>query len=675
MTMARIVVLPEQVANQIAAGEVIERPASVVKELVENAIDAGSTQIDVRAEEAGLTLIEVRDNGTGIEPDQCVLAFERHATSKISTSKDLFRISTLGFRGEALASIAAVSRVRMVTATSSERPGLQISVEGGEVREQQPVAAPRGTTMQVRDLFFNTPARLKYLKSKQTELAHIHDVLARLALGHPHIAFRFQHQDRLVFSTNGDGRLLHVIHALYGLTTSREMIGFREETPDFEVTGYISKPVINRANRSHIYWIVNGRAIKSPLLTQALLDAYHTLLMHRRYPIAVIHVRMDPQLVDVNVHPAKLEVRFSKESVLTACIKEAVKRALSQASLIPQPQIRKTRPLAASTQMQLELMRPADPPSAATRARPQARPMEPARRLSQAAESLSASDETLSPPASTIRTEHRKDRSDNNISKSAFVAREESSRMLSLKRAAESSLPVCAVEHVGEQSMAGTDPVVEEATARGVERTGTLPELYPLGQFHGTYILAQNDHGLYLIDQHAAQERIVYEQLAEKAHSVKTTRQPLLIPLTLHLHPKEASLLAELWALRKEEILQIGLELEPFGQHTFLVRSYPSWIPSAEEDYWLQELFHRLLTAAANTEPARVEIRDVWDELLKSIACKSAIKANRHLRPEEIVQLLDDLRRTRQPYTCPHGRPVLILFTPNQIKRMFKRLV
>ncbi|MFO7264140.1 MAG: hypothetical protein A6D91_05540 [Bacillaceae bacterium G1] len=666
--MPRIAVLPEQVANQIAAGEVIERPASVVKELVENAIDAGSTQIDVRAEEAGLTLIEVRDNGSGIEPDECLLAFERHATSKIRSSKDLFRIATLGFRGEALASIAAVSKLRMITATSTERPGVQVVLEGGEVREQQPVAAARGTTVQVRDLFYNTPARLKYLKSQQTELAHIHDVLARLALGHPDIAFRFHHQGRLVFSTDGDGRLLHVIHALYGLATSREMIGFREETPDFEVTGYISKPVISRSNRSHIYWIVNGRAIKSVPLTHALLEAYHTLLMQRRYPIAVIHLRMDPQLVDVNVHPAKLEVRFSKEAELVSCIKEAVRRALRQEPLIPQPMVKKTRPSPASVQMQLELMRPpASVPEANVRRAPSSH-----QRTSPAAQPADRSGVAWS-KNQTAQSEHPPRESSQ---QPVEVVQESPVLHLPYHRSEATNLRLCAAEHAEAGSeLDGEGGRGEHAAAPHSGQTGQLPELYPLGQFHGTYILAQNENGLYLIDQHAAQERIFYEQLAEQAHAVDVQRQPLLIPLTVHLHPKEASLLNELWTLRKEEILKLGLELEPFGQHTFLVRSYPSWIPASEEDTWLQQLFQLLLDAAADTEPGRLSIRDVWDELLKSVACKKAIKANRHLSVEEMTRLLDDLRRAQQPYTCPHGRPVLILFTPNQIKRMFKRLV
>ncbi len=660
--MPRIQVLAEHVANQIAAGEVIERPASVVKELVENSIDAGSTQIEVRAEEAGLSQIEVRDNGSGIEPEECLLAFERHATSKIRTAKDLYRIGSLGFRGEALASIAAVSKVRLVTATSTERAGVQLFLEGGEVREHQPTAAPKGTWIQVNGLFYNTPARLKYLKSKQTELAHIHDVLARLALGHPHIAFRFYHQGRLVFSTDGDGKLLHVIHALYGLTTARSMIPYKEETPDFELVGYLSKPQIHRANRSHIYWIVNGRAIKNANLTHALLDAYHTLLLQRRYPIAVVHLRMDPQLVDVNVHPAKLEVRFSKEQELMKCLKESVSKQLRQQSLIsPNPANARPvggpgshqaksrqRPKHVNQQVQIDFMRPIEKtvlPTYQTDEQPAHVP-----------ESPSVEETRIKDPApETAKPEM--------IRETKPLHLDAGSRLDSGRTA-----PVCAAIYEEEETVS-----VSSSPEQAPENTALLPMMYPLGQLHGTYILAQNEFGLYMVDQHAAQERIFYERFSELARQFQVQRQPLLIPLTIHLHPKEASLLNELLTLRKEEILNLGMEIEPFGQHTFLVRSYPSWIPPDEEDFWIQEILHRLLNAGG--DPMKIAMNDILDEVIMGLACKAAIKANRHLRLEEMQRLLDDLRQARQPYTCPHGRPVVIHFSQNQIKRMFKRII
>lgn len=662
--MPRIQVLDEHVANQIAAGEVIERPASVVKELVENSIDAGSTQIEVRAEEAGLTRIEVRDNGSGIEPEDCLLAFERHATSKIRTGKDLLRIGSLGFRGEALASIAAVAKVRMITATSSERAGVQLYLEGGEVREHQQTASPKGTCIQVYDLFYNTPARLKYLRSMQTELAHIHDVLARLALGHPEISFRFYHQDRMVFSTDGDGKLLHVIHALYGLNTARSMIPIREEAPDFELDGYVSKPQTNRASRSHIIWIVNGRAIKNANLTHALLDAYHTLLPQRRYPITVVHLRMDPQLVDVNVHPAKLEVRFSKEQELMKWLKESVSRQLHRHALVPDGPANarpvglsasRSKPLqrreAVNQQVQINFMRPV----AKTVRQPDERSGVPAR-PSEEAKAVKAEETRL-------ETEPKPE---------TEMVRE--MKLLNLGAGptldAGWQTPECAALSGEDEEEASLETPLSQRLA---EAGGRFPVMYPLGQLHGTYILAQNEDGLFMVDQHAAQERIFYERFLGMAREMQVQRQPLLIPLTIHLHPQEASLLNELLHLRKEEILGLGIEIEPFGQHTFLVRSYPAWIPPEEEEFWLQEILQRLLHHGGN--PSKISIEDVLDETIMGLACKAAIKANRHLRVEEMQQLLDDLRLARQPFTCPHGRPVVIHFSHNQIKRMFKRIM
>lgn len=661
--MPRIHVLEEHVANQIAAGEVIERPASVVKELVENAIDAGSTQIEVRAEEAGLTRIEVRDNGSGIEPEECLLAFARHATSKIRTEKDLIRISSLGFRGEALASIASVSKVRMITATSSERAGVQLYLEGGEVRERQQTASPKGTCIQVCDLFYNTPARLKYLKSTQTELAHIHDVLARLALGHPDISFRFYHQGRMVFSTDGDGKLLHVIHALYGLNTARSMIPIREEAPDFELDGYVSKPQTNRASRSHIIWIVNGRAVKNASLTHALLDAYHTLLPQRRYPIAVVHLRMDPQLVDVNVHPAKLEVRFSKEQELMKWLKESVSRQLHRQSLVLDGPATarpvgllagsRSKPLqrreAVNQQVQFNFMRPVE------------KTVRQAHTAGDIPAKPSENPEAENPKAEEPEWE--------TVPKPEMVRETQPLNLdAGPNRDAGRQAPECAALY-GEEE-ASLDASLPSRSEEAGER---LPMMYPLGQLHGTYILAQNEDGLYMVDQHAAQERIFYERFSEMARDMQVQRQPLMIPLTIHLHPQEASLLNELITLRKEEILGLGIEIEPFGQHTFLVRSYPAWVPPDEEEFWLQEMLQRLLQHGGN--PSKISIEDVLDEAIMGLACKAAIKANRYLRLEEMQQLLDDLRQARQPFTCPHGRPVVIHFSHNQIKRMFKRIM
>ncbi|MDF2646253.1 MAG: mismatch repair protein, partial [Paenibacillus sp.] len=354
--MGKIQLLSEHIANQIAAGEVVERPSSVVKELVENSVDAGSTRIDVTIEEGGLQLIRVSDNGSGMALEDCELAFQRHATSKIATSKDLFSIRTLGFRGEALPSIASVSRLECVTSSTNDGLGRKISIEGGTIRSVEETAASRGTEVSVRELFYNTPARLKYMKTIQTELGHISDYLYRLALAHPGIAFSLKHNSNLLLQTLGNGDLLQVIAGIYGTAIGKQMLPIQVESLDYTITGFVAKPEMTRANRGGISTIVNGRYVRNFALNQALLQGYHTLLPINRYPVAVLHIGMDPALVDVNVHPSKLEVRFSKEAELTALIEAEVKRLFGRQVLIPQG-MKPAAPKGAYVQEQLELTR------------------------------------------------------------------------------------------------------------------------------------------------------------------------------------------------------------------------------------------------------------------------------------------------------------------------------
>ncbi|KPV55222.1 hypothetical protein QJ48_34325, partial [Paenibacillus sp. A3] len=357
--MGKINILDEHIANQIAAGEVVERPSSVVKELVENAIDAGSTRIDVAIEEGGLELIRVTDNGSGMDPDDCETAFFRHATSKIASTQDLFAIRTLGFRGEALPSIAAVSKVECLTAPDTSGLGCRFVIEGGAVRSKTEATAPRGTDIAVRELFYNTPARLKYMKTIQTELGHVTDYIYRLALAHPRIAFTLKHNGHTLVQTLGNGDLLQAIAAIYGTTVAKSMLPIRGETLDYRLDGYIAKPELTRANRGGISTVINGRYIRNYPMVQALLQGYHTLLPINRFPVAVLHVQMDPTLIDVNVHPAKLEVRFSKEAELMQLVEREVRETLGKQRLIPAASMPAAkRPQEAVVQEQLELYRP-----------------------------------------------------------------------------------------------------------------------------------------------------------------------------------------------------------------------------------------------------------------------------------------------------------------------------
>ncbi|RAV18881.1 DNA mismatch repair endonuclease MutL, partial [Paenibacillus contaminans] len=369
--MGSIRILDDHIANQIAAGEVVERPSSVVKELVENAIDAGSTRIDVSLEEGGLQLIRVTDNGSGIEGDDCKNAFLRHATSKIATGKDLFHIRTLGFRGEALPSIAAVSKVECVTATDSGGLGRRLCIEGGTFIALEDAAASRGTDILVKELFYNTPARLKYMKTIQTELGHVSDYIYRLAMAHPGIAFTLKHNGNSLLQTLGNGDLLQVVAAVYGTALAKQMVPVSGESLDYAVQGYVSKPELTRANRSAVSTFINGRYVKNYTLANAVLNAFHTLLPINRFPAAALHLTMDPSLLDVNVHPAKLEVRFSKEAELMQCVEQAVRESLGRHVLIPQG--KSAAPKTAVIQERMELYRPgADgaPPQTAPAASP-----------------------------------------------------------------------------------------------------------------------------------------------------------------------------------------------------------------------------------------------------------------------------------------------------------------
>ncbi len=604
--MRKIRVLDEHVANQIAAGEVVERPASVVKELVENAVDAGSTQIEITIEEGGLNYIRVLDNGCGMPADDCDLAFQRHATSKIVSGDDLFQIRSLGFRGEALPSIAAVAKVDCITSADDSGLARKLTIHGGQVLAFAECSAPRGTDMQVRDLFFNTPARLKYMKTIQTELSHISDYVYRMALAYPQIAFELRHNGQQLLHSLGNGDLLQTIAAIYGSSAARQMVPFATESIDYKVSGFVSKSEWNRSNRHGITAIVNGRFIKNYALTNALIEAYHTLLPIHRFPLAVLHLQMDPKLVDVNVHPAKLEVRFSKEQELTKLIVEAVRAKLLESNLVPQiirAEVESTTPVTSQ---------PPTQNSSQTQTWPQKTHSMP---------SPSGGRATFYP----TRTAHPPN---------------------------QQQLPLFAREQ--------TLPPQNEVAAP------QLPMMFPVGQIHGTYIVAQNEQGMYLIDQHAAHERLNYEYFYDKMASPEYLAQELLIPITLTLTASDLqAVLGKLGLLEA-----IGVVLEPFGGNSLIVRAYPVWFPKGEEQALLEEMLDFLLT-----EKQTLDIGKLREKTAVMTACKASIKANRALSFQEMESLIERLRRCRVPFTCPHGRPIVISFSTYDLEKMFKRVM
>ncbi|MBC1538394.1 DNA mismatch repair endonuclease MutL [Listeria seeligeri] len=599
-----IVELTDALSNKIAAGEVVERPASVVKELVENAIDAGSTVIDILVEEAGLNKITIIDNGSGIEEEDVATAFLRHATSKIKNEADLFRVHTLGFRGEALPSIASVSHLTLETSTG-ESKGTTISLEGGKIIEQKSGHARKGTQIEVSQLFFNTPARLKYLKSLPTELGNITDILNRLALAHPNISFRFSHNGKPLLQTSGNGDLRQVIAAIYGVSIAKKSIPVKAESLDFKISGYAILPEINRSNRNYISTIINGRFIKNFALVKAIQEGYHTLLPIGRFPIIVLQIEMDPIIVDVNVHPAKLEVRLSKEKELGQLISQMIKQAFHELQLIPDGEIsKKQKEIQKSEQIQMSF------------------------------EENKPKEETPTLFSKPSIPEYVP--SDNDVpTENDFVF--------------ETAPVYTSEEHI--------EP--KETTQ---ER---IPKMYPIGQMHATYIFAQNENGLYIIDQHAAQERIKYEFYREKIGEVSRELQELLVPIVLEFPTDEYVRLEE----QKAKLEEVGVFLENFGQNSYIIRAHPTWFPKDEEEEMLREIIDEALTSPS------ISIHKLREDTAIMMSCKKSIKANHYLTMKDMETLLDTLREASDPFTCPHGRPVIIQYSTYELEKMFKRVM
>lgn len=717
--MGIIRVLDEHIANQIAAGEVVERPSSVVKELVENSIDAGSSKIDVTVEEGGLQLIRIQDNGSGIEPDDIETAFYRHATSKIATGKDLFQIRSLGFRGEALPSIAAVSKVECTSATEASGLGRKVVIEGGKLMMNQDAMAAKGTDFAVKELFYNTPARLKYMKTIQTELSHISDYVYRLALAHPRIAFTLRHNGNLLLQTTGNGDALQVLAAIYGTAAAKSMIAVESENPDYSIRGYVSRPEFTRANRTAMSTIVNGRYIRNYTLTQAILNAYHTLLPINRFPLVLLELNMHPTLVDVNVHPSKLEVRFSKDAELMQFVETAVRGKLKQLVLIPEA-VKPAEKKPVVIQEQLAFYRAETAASSAEPASPtsQTTPSTPTTpttgralwqqlaqdgmtgggKVREMAGSANETPERAKEPFDRRGTGQTADAADaitwhrlNERDKGQFpvspvspsqphtdestLERERHDASIGSTAMPSSS----AVPSPGRMQQPAREPrnewdaaaaaklqaMFKTSSAEPVE-IPAFPELYPIGQMHGTYVIAQNDSGLFMIDQHAAHERINYEYYYEKFGNPEEASQELLIPITLEFTPTDAAAIQE----RLPLFAQSGVHLEPFGGGSFIVRSHPYWFPAGEERHIIEEMSDWILK-----ERKAVDLAKMREKAAILCSCKASIKANQSLSMLEIEALLDKLRRCKQPYTCPHGRPIVVSFSTYELEKMFKRVM
>ncbi|WP_342512525.1 DNA mismatch repair endonuclease MutL [Sporosarcina sp. FSL K6-1522] len=609
-----IKVMDDMLSNKIAAGEVVERPASIVKELVENAIDADSTVIEIALEEAGLTSIRVTDNGKGMSRQDAVQAFERHATSKITNEHDLFRIRTLGFRGEALASIASVSKITMWT-SDGETAGTEVHIDGGRITKHDNAAFRKGTDITVAQLFFNTPARLKYMKTIQTELGHTIDLVNRLALSHPTISFKLSHHSQMLLQTAGSGDQRRVLSDIYGIAVAKKMVPFAGSNADYSVHGYVTLPEMTRASKNYMTLIVNGRWVKSHAVNHTVLDALHTYLPIGRSPVAVINVEGDPFLTDVNVHPSKQQIRMSKEGELLTLIKEAVREAIKKSVIVPdaikKEPVKKIQSEQVNMWEQLKPVRPTPIQMPVQEQAPivQEQPVQPTYQQ--------AEDEV------------------------------------------EESIVV------QEQSWTVSEaPVMEETQPSEPEKA--FPSLAPVGQVHGTYIIAQNEDGFFMIDQHAAQERIKYEFFRDKLSAPDhEERQLLLVPLMFHYAADDKTKIEESMALFHD----VGIFLEEFGPSSYAVKEYPAWFPAGEETEIIEDIIEQVLTTR------KIDIGKLREEAAIMMSCKRSIKANHHLTMADMERLLHDLAESENPFTCPHGRPVLIHFTTYEIEKMFKRVM
>lgn len=618
--MGIIRLMDEPLSNKIAAGEVVERPTSVVKELVENAIDAGSTAIEVLLTEAGLTSIQIVDNGAGMDSEDALLSFSRHATSKIANEHDLFRIRTLGFRGEALASIASVSKVTLHT--SNGESGTYVHMEGGRLIEHRAGALRKGTDIQIDQLFFNTPARLKYMKTLQTELGHSIDLMNRFALSYPGISFKLSHDGRMILQTSGSGDIKRVISDIYGVSIAKKMIPFEGESHDYKISGYASLPEITRANKNYISLFVNGRWVKHYAIANTVHKAYHTFLPLERQPIVVMNIEGDPYLTDVNVHPAKQQIRLSKEKELMELIHTTIRGTISSA--VRAPVIEKPKAPKQTPSKQLDIWK-----SSFT--------------VKEVVQELRGKEEPdIEETLPVLKPVHHLPPEESNVVETTpFETPEER-----LYDEQPENLQV--------------EPEFEEDTSP------QFPELEVVGQIHGTYIVAQSDDGFYLIDQHAAQERIKYEFFREKVGDIDAgERQALLLPLTFHYSRDEA--------LRLKDSLHVlaesGVFLEEFGDTSFIVREHPTWFPSGFEQEVIEDLIEQVLNER------KVDVKKLREDAAIMMSCKRSIKANHYLQKHEMERLLADLKDAEQPFTCPHGRPVIIHFKTYDVEKMFKRVM
>lgn len=604
--MQKIKQLDDILANKIAAGEVIERPANVVKELVENSIDANSNKIDVIIEEGGLNLIQVIDNGEGMVKEDALLCFSRHATSKIKDDQDLFCIQTLGFRGEAIPSIASISNFELKTSTGEK--GTTVIYQYGKFISCDESDCKKGTDIKVKKLFQNVPARLKYIRSINAEFANIQTYLERLSLSHPDISFTLINNGKIVYKTNGNGNLLEVISNIYGLNVAKNMIPVNFEDDEFTVSGFISKIDINRASKNHIVTMVNSRVVKNKITTDSINNAYRRYLVDKRFPIAIVNIEIDPFLVDVNVHPSKLEVRFSKEYKLKDLVYQGISDTLSKVNLTYSPSVTNNRPKFVPDLQQMDF-------------------------------------------------EFKYDEQSNN-------EKIENENILD-KRVYQETILENKIDTINESKKEYIVPDKQIVESKIEPKPKIMKKkLLVKGQIHGSYIICEDDTGMYIVDQHAGQERINYEYYLEKYANLDLSMRDLLVPITLEYPMSEFLIIEE----RKQMLAKLGINLEIFGDNGYVIKQLPMWMQNIDEHVFIEDMVTQLL------HDNKVDVIKLQEHAIATLSCKASLKANTHLSQEGLQNLIDNLMCCDNPYVCPHGRPTIIYYSTYEIEKLFKRV-
>lgn len=619
--MREIQVLDQKTIDKIAAGEVVERPASVVKELVENAVDAKATAVTVEIRDGGTSFIRITDNGSGIPADQVRLAFLRHATSKIRKVEDLAAISSLGFRGEALSSIAAVSQVELITKTPENLTGTRYCIEGGTEKAFEEIGAPSGTTFLVRHLFFNTPARAKFLKSPAAEGSAVASLVERMALAHPDLSFKYIQNGQNRLYTSGNGNMKEVIYQIYGRDTARELIPIEAKTELFRLEGYIGKPSLARANRNFENYFVNGRYVKSKLLARAIEDGYHGFMMQHRYPFTLLYLTVDGEKVDVNVHPSKMELRFSNQEGIYHQLCLAIQNALLSAERIPE----------------IKLEEKKEAPKEEPR-RPAPEPFEERRR-----NLLAETPAPYAPRTVPAKMPEKKE--------------EPKPETLSQERKEE-------VPRERKRERKEEEPKQLELFQEKLLSETARPSHRILGQIFDTYWLVEYRNALYIIDQHAAHEKVLYERMMREFQNNQVNSQMISPPLVLSLSSAEAELIEKYAEVFRES----GYEIEPFGGKEYKISAVPANLSRTADRALFTEILDRLEESAGKTP-------ELIQEQLASMSCKAAVKGNHQMSRQEAEALIDELLTLENPYNCPHGRPTIISMSRSELDRKFKRIV